>query len=479
MIVCPRCQHHNPESASRCAACGGSLAQAVYRACPTCSALNPMRNAYCHRCFSLLDAGLQAELEQTPPPPRVAPRPSVTSARPTPPTTRPPASPPPRAPEPRGAEPAAPELEMPPPPVVGPPPQVGPAPQVRPAPQLPYVEHDPLHLPGALPLEPPIVAPQRAAPLPLAVPTDAERRAADLFYRIATEHAPLRENTVEVVPRRRSLLGRLGRRILYLLVLAAAVAPRLTGGLSAEMVRPRPAVEALAGALDALPAEEPVLISLDYAPAFSGEMDPLALALAGTLAERGVPMLLMSTHPAGVGLAQALVAEIEEEGRTLEYGTDYVLLGFLPGQPGGLRALAGGWAETFPEDAVLGRQVTRFPALAGLGGPTDVADVYVLADDALVARQWVEQVQSRLALRLHALTAARLEPALTPYYESGQLSSLVAGVAGAAELERALDRPGRALGLVDGLLALAALLGLVALAANVIPALRAPRDGQP
>ena len=98
-----------------------------------------------------------------------------------------------------------------------------------------------------------------------------------------------------------------------------------------------------------------------------------------------------------------------------------------------------------------------------------------------MARGWVEQVQSRLALRLHALAAARLEAALTPYHESGQLSSLVAGVAGAAELERALGRDGRALGMVDGLLALAALLALVALAANVLPFLRdrTRRDGQP
>ncbi len=76
MIVCPRCQHHNPESAGRCEACGGSLAQAVYRVCPNCQALNPVRHAYCHRCFSLLDASLQAELERTPSPRPAAPRPA-------------------------------------------------------------------------------------------------------------------------------------------------------------------------------------------------------------------------------------------------------------------------------------------------------------------------------------------------------------------------------------------------------------------
>ncbi|NLD73674.1 MAG: hypothetical protein GX649_13290, partial [Chloroflexi bacterium] len=49
--------------------------------------------------------------------------------------------------------------------------------------------------------------------------------------------------------------------------------------------------------------------------------------------------------------------------------------------------------------------------------------------------------------------------------------------AGAAEFERASGREGAALRMVDGLLALAALLALVALAANIIPALRDRRKG--
>jgi uncharacterized membrane protein YvbJ len=35
MIVCPTCNHHNPEGAEACAQCGASLAGFAYRACPT------------------------------------------------------------------------------------------------------------------------------------------------------------------------------------------------------------------------------------------------------------------------------------------------------------------------------------------------------------------------------------------------------------------------------------------------------------
>ena len=345
------------------------------------------------------------------------------------------------------------------------------------APQVPFAEHDPLaDLADALPLEPSVAAPQRAAPLPLAVPTDTERRAADLFYQIAAERAPLAENAVEVEPRRAPRPSRWGRRILYLLVLVAALVPRFTGGLSAGLVAPRPGVLAFVAALDALPTGRPVLLSFDYSPTFAGEMDPLAEALADRLAERSVPMLIMSTNPAGLGLAEGVLSSVEE-GRGLEYGTDYVLLGFVPGEAAGLATLSGTWSGVFPQDAVQGRPPAEYPLVEGIGGPGDVEEVFVFADDALVARRWVEQVQSRLGLRLHALTPARLEAALMPYHEAGQLSSLIAGTAGAAEFERASGREGAALRMVDGLLALAALLALVALAANIIPALRDRRKG--
>lgn len=54
MIVCPSCQHRNPEGTAQCLSCGASLERFVYRACPSCGALNPAQNTFCHRCLSEL-----------------------------------------------------------------------------------------------------------------------------------------------------------------------------------------------------------------------------------------------------------------------------------------------------------------------------------------------------------------------------------------------------------------------------------------
>ncbi|MFH1085084.1 MAG: zinc ribbon domain-containing protein, partial [Chloroflexota bacterium] len=54
MIVCPVCNHRNPDAAPTCAACGAALVQVGYRECPSCEALNPADSLFCSRCLAEL-----------------------------------------------------------------------------------------------------------------------------------------------------------------------------------------------------------------------------------------------------------------------------------------------------------------------------------------------------------------------------------------------------------------------------------------
>ncbi len=468
MIVCPRCQHHNPETATVCASCGAPLERAAYRACPSCKALNPGTAVYCHRCFSPLDARVQATLDGAPPA-RPPARPSAVRREPS---ARPPIGTP-RSPTGPAPSPSAPV------------PTKGgePAPDQRPSASVPdaatralmdaYAQADPIaFVRDALPLEPAALDLEGAVPSAVA-PTAAELRAAELFLRIATEHAPLAEGKVRVVPERPRLLGRLARTILHVLVLAAALVPQFSGGWTSARVSPRPDVQALAAQLRALSPGQAVLVSFDYAGGSAGELEPVATELLGDLADRRVPFLLMSGSPAGLGLAQQALEKVEAtRDAPLVYGDDYLLLGYLPGDAAGLRALATGIGGAFRTDAVQGRPLAEYPILATRAGLGGVRHVFVLADDATIARRWIEQVAAQSDAHYHAVVTARVEPLLVPYRETGQLATLVSGVAGATELAVAIDPRGAAPPLADGLAALTVLVGGVALAANVAPLLR-------
>jgi ribosomal protein L40E len=54
MIVCPHCQHLNPEAATHCQACGQALSNPLYRACGSCGALNALERTHCSHCLSPL-----------------------------------------------------------------------------------------------------------------------------------------------------------------------------------------------------------------------------------------------------------------------------------------------------------------------------------------------------------------------------------------------------------------------------------------
>lgn len=438
MIVCPRCQHRNAEGASRCAACGGSLERFLYRACPACGALNEASSAFCQRCLepllpqfeALAGAPEEGELvkpfvpeEESPP---LTARPRRAGARHAEPRAQPERAEPmtPAAP-PEAAPPVAPAEEAP---------SQEPAPEPLPA-TLAQAAPDPLAgLEQPLPSAAAIAAlPLREAPSALEGPTDAEQRDAALLRRIAAERPSLREAVRVVVPRQAKLLPRLGRVILYLALLLVALAPAFTGGQTASLVRPREAVISLARTVEALPQGAKVLISFDYGPGYAGELDPLAFALMRHLAQRGARVAAMSLTPQGIGQAQWMLEQMPEEWPSSRYGETWVILGYLPGQEAGLRALGTGLEQAFLADAARGRSLSDWPLTQGLTTLRDFDQVILLADDAQTVRRWIEQVGSRYNVPLHALVTAAAEPLLVPYRQAGQLASLINGAAGAAE----------------------------------------------
>ncbi len=110
-----------------------------------------------------------------------------------------------------------------------------------------------------------------------------------------------------------------------------------------------------------------------------------------------------------------------------------MILGYLPGQEAGLRALGAGLEQAFIADGARGRPLREWPLTQGLTTLRDFDQVILLADDAQTVRRWIEQVGGRHNVPLHALVTAAAEPLLVPYRQAGQLTTLINGAAGAAE----------------------------------------------
>ena len=319
-----------------------------------------------------------------------------------------------------------------------------------------------------IPLASSVGLPHRAALDIPREPSEAEHYDAELFRQVAGEPEPLHEQAQVVLAQKAVLLPRVGRFALYLLVLLAALIPLLTGGQTAAWVTPRDSVVAMARMVADLPADAVVLISFDYGPAYAGEMDPLALAVVRHLARHSVRMVVMSTMPGGVGSAERVYRALAGEMPNYQYGQQYAILGFLPGQQFGLRTLSGGLGNAFKSDHVLRQPLGELAATQGLTTVSDFDHVIVISESSESIRGWIEQVEGRNSVALHGLVSSRIEPLLIPYKQSGQLRNLVGAATGAAEYERYGRVQSDALNATDAQAAFFLAVVLAAVATNIV-----------
>jgi hypothetical protein len=199
--------------------------------------------------------------------------------------------------------------------------------------------------------------------------------------------------------------------------------------------------------MDRLVTEDsPVLLVFDYDPSYMGELQPQAEAFVQHLARKQARIMTLSLIPEGAALAQGVLDDVLED---LDYQpvTEYINLGYVPGESIGIRSL-----ELLPADLqdqsfdgrdlqdlqILGRE----EALA----LSDTTAIVVVTGNISNIRWWVEQVSaveraSDVDLNLVAGVSAALEPLARAYHdmESPQIQALVVGLAGAADYERLLD----------------------------------------
>lgn len=224
--------------------------------------------------------------------------------------------------------------------------------------------------------------------------------------------------------------SRIWRWAIALLLVLAVSLPLLTGTQLAPMTTLLSSDKgAAAGLVDGLPANAPVLLVFDYDPALSGELEAAAAPVIDRLLSRRPRLGLVSTSPTGPALAERFLRQTPLVNvHNLRSGQQYVNLGYLAGGPAGVLFFA---AE--PTRAVQfnvdGQSVWETPPLLGIGKLSDFQAVFVLTDNADSGRDWIEQAGPYLGdTPMMMIISAQAEPMIRPYFDSGQLKGLVAGL---------------------------------------------------
>ena len=151
--------------------------------------------------------------------------------------------------------------------------------------------------------------------------------------------------------------------------------------------------------------------------------------------------------PMGVKLAQYLAEEAAKEYGAV-YGVDYANWGYKYGYENVLMAMAKNIPNSIGDD-FYGNPVGELPLMQGVADIHDIGLVVIVTGLSAMTEMWVGLIQGPYNTPLAAAYTAVMAPIYYPYLDSDQLKGMLVGAKGAAELEAMVDRPGKAVAIMN------------------------------
>jgi len=224
---------------------------------------------------------------------------------------------------------------------------------------------------------------------------------------------------------------RLDRRWIYVIMALMVLVP-LLWPLNLPL-EPSPPVRAYHDAIAALPPGSTVLVSCDFDPASRPELEPMTRTTLRQLFRQHCKVVVVVLYPGGARLVDGIVQEVARENRQVD-GVDYVNLGYKAGSEAVMVLMGQSIAGAFPRDH-NGRDVAGLPIMQSVRNYSSCALLVSISVGYPGTKEYVQQVQGRFHIPVIGGVTAVSAPTLYPYLQTGQLSGMLGGMAGAAEYE--------------------------------------------
>ena len=195
--------------------------------------------------------------------------------------------------------------------------------------------------------------------------------------------------------------------------------------------------------IEALPDGSSVIFAAEYDPAGKPELEPFARAVLRQLFRKNAKIAVVTTWKFAPPLVESLWQDIGVKEFDKEYGKDWVFLGFKEGQDIAIAKMGENLRTFFPKD-YKGTPIDDIPLMDGKKSLKDFPLMLIIGAGFPGPKEYVQQVQGRYNLDIVTATTAVMVPDVAPYYDTGQIKGLVAGMRGAAEYEKILGEPGLA-----------------------------------
>ena len=190
-----------------------------------------------------------------------------------------------------------------------------------------------------------------------------------------------------------------------------------------------------------------VLVSFDYDPPSAPELQPMAESVLRLCFERDLKVIIMGLWPQGPEQANlALDKVLAEEAiaaKGLEYGVDYVNLGFQTGNEFVIQRMGTSFKSMFPTD-YAGTLYDELSLVRNVKNFSNIDYGVNLSAGFPGSVEWVQIAVDRYGMLLGIGNTAVQAPVMYAYLNAGQLTGILGGMSGGAAFEKVCGTPGKA-----------------------------------
>jgi len=275
------------------------------------------------------------------------------------------------------------------------------------------------------------------------------------------ERAKILENAIAVETQAQEVRAeptqapqRLVRMVVGLVLIAVLLVSSMFPASAPQVVTDQYLIHSFYNQVEALHEGSLVLLAVDFEAGYAGEMRMAAQAVIERLMSKNIPLVLVSTVPAGPVMAENLLQKAHQNNPGYSLDDRVINLGYLAGGITSLQELARAPFEAARYDFHRKSSLTpdaaqiawTLPVLSGTSDLTRFAMVIVLSDSVDTGRAWIEQVQPVLeSTPMLLVTSAQSSPVLQSYAYSGQAKGLLSGLAGGTAYRQLVQQPGSSL----------------------------------
>lgn len=234
-------------------------------------------------------------------------------------------------------------------------------------------------------------------------------------------------------------LRHLDRRIIFLVMILGVGIPLLVRiGLPVRVTQD---VRNVYDSIEGLNPGDIILISYDHDTGTLPEMMPMSEALLRHAFMNDLRLVGMALRAEGTAIGRQAFRRIGDElGKEEE--VDYVFLGYRPEITAAILGLGTSFERVFPKDD-RNIPVSQIELMREVRNYGSIALVISISDDDTPV-YWVNYANARFQARIVPAVTAVMATTFFPFVDSRQVVGMVAGLKGAAEYEKLVNRPGRA-----------------------------------